>query len=221
MTRPHPGPQERGQGGPAQGRARAGPAPPARGRHSIPVRSFRRLHLSQGVRPLFCFNLLRRYAVISTSEKIRLAKPTPRFQSPTEICSHSDVSVVSGAVVRMSFNLLRRYAVIPTSARRSARRVPPGFQSPTEICSHSDSFRRIGRLRYLRVSISYGDMQSFRLNSGKTLVGSMPCFNLLRRYAVIPTGRGKLQLQHMLPVSISYGDMQSFRPEPGTAGHGL
>ena len=144
MTRPPPGPQERGQGGPAQGRARAGPAPPARGRHSIPVRSFRRLHLSQGARPLFCFNLLRRYAVISTSEKIRLAKPTPRFQSPTEICSHSDRRISSCchrlSTVSISYGDMQSFR--PCCLASKTRSI--WFQSPTEICSHSD-YRLLAR----------------------------------------------------------------------------
>ena len=72
------------------------------------------------------FNLLRRYAVIPTRHPvcIDLDRPVALFQSPTEICSHSD----------------KQWACSHT--RRSLM-----FQSPTEICSHSDiSVRDIVRI---------------------------------------------------------------------------
>ena len=111
------------------------------------------------------FNLLRRYAVIPTDEVVGQPKGLGVFQSPTEICSHSDQAIDV----------------------REAQ--PIQFQSPTEICSHSDPSPVISKRRSVLVSISYGDMQSFRQSMGsQAIYGSV--------------------------VSISYGDMQSFR-RPG------
>ena len=146
-----------------------------------------------------CFNLLRRYAVIPTAPPLQTGRfnlldmlsdlfqmiqnGLISFQSPTEICSHSDARLAS----------MGMYWPIDL------------FQSPTEICSHSDLSRPIGarrpskahashsdatagdEQRDMSVSISYGDMQSFRRKPPRALPDSPRCFNLLRRYAVIPT----------------------------------
>ena len=89
------------------------------------------------------------------------------------------------------FNLLRRYAVIPTSSVQAR-------QSPTEIAVIPTLVVKFELEEFFWVSISYGDMQSFRpamdvsISYGDcsipTSEGSDRCFNLLRRYAVIPTG---------------------------------
>ena len=84
------------------------------------------------------FNLLRRYAVIPTGEEAQGSGQDDLFQSPTEICSHSDLLVHAVDILSNGFNLLRRYAVIPTMLI---------YFSP---------------IAGMLVSISYGDMQSFR-----------------------------------------------------------
>ena len=84
------------------------------------------------------------------------------------------------------------------------------FQSPTEICSHSDHHGARGDGESCGVSISYGDMQSFRPQQPAIAPSDYCRFNLLRRYAVIPTPDSRRQYE-ACSVSISYGDMQSFR----------
>ena len=74
-----------------------------------------------GPRPHIRFNLLRRYAVIPTCNTESMAGMISEFQSPTEICSHSDDSSIEEKRVRLT------------------------FQSPTEICSYSDISRSMSR----------------------------------------------------------------------------
>ena len=85
------------------------------------------------------FNLLRRYAVIPTPMTIQDQTNPQKFQSPTEICSHSDDQPPTGGRLMPWFQSPTE--ICSHSDSRSKRRISWArcrFQSPTEICSHSD-----------------------------------------------------------------------------------
>ena len=209
-----------------------------------------------------CFNLLRRYAVIPTANrpdiadraavfqspteicghsdptKMHLSRASNTFQSPTEICGHSDRSKSSPSKSSIWFQSPTEICGHSDSTSCCVASNALGFQSPTEICGHSDADKvDIAVIPAALVSISYGDMRSFRrqteqlrateidqfqspteicghsdnlwllLMSAIIKVG----FNLLRRYAVIPTRWHRRLCHGPCRVSISYGDMRSFR----------
>ena len=206
------------------------------------------------------FNLLRRYAVIPTRPRPAdrrdecvsisygdmqsfrpraigsVGETVTMFQSPTEICSHSDMRTYIGCTVQVVVSI--SYGDMQSFRLRRGR---SGKRVSSVSISYGDmqSFRR-GYLHnrepcVLSVSISYGDMQSFRPAAGSYARQSRgKGFNLLRRYAVIPTEcqilysrvsisyerylrHGQRAVMALVLVSISYGDMQSFRLQKITA----